>query len=200
MHDLAASFPRCSCATACNAPAPGTHWLDLAHRASSTSWPTGKIRAETNAGHEMIERHDLFFLKPNAAWQADPAAPKANPGEVHEIILQQIAPGQNPAVNAFLRSTWLAALQEAGARNLGIFDMASGYGMPQLVIFNAWPDAAAWQRGRTAMDYTGPLQQDFAAQRNKLGQPLFGRSEVNLLAPVPGVLIHPALGRSSTQD
>ena len=78
--------------------------------------------------------------------------------------------------------------------------MASGYGMPQLVIFNAWPDAAAWQRGRTAMDYTGPLQQDFAAQRNKLGQPLFGRSEVNLLAPVPGVLIHPALGRSSTQD
>lgn len=177
-------------------------YRDFAHREAAWAgfyadpqW--AMVRAETNAGHEMIERHDLFFLKPNAAWQPDPDAPKPGAGEVHECVLQQIAPGQNSAVNEFLSSTWLPALHKAGARNLGIFDMTSGYGMPQVVMLNAWPDAAAWQRGRLTMDSTGAVQQAFAAQRHKLGQPLFGRTEVNLLAPVPGVVIHPSLGRAA---
>ena len=125
----------------------------------------GRVRAETNAGHEMIERHDLFFLKPNAAWQLDAAAPKPAAGEVHELVLQQIAPGQNAATNEFLSSTYLPQLRASGARTLGIFDMASGYGMPQLVMLHAWPDAAAWHSGRLAMDAAPSLREKFTAQR-----------------------------------
>jgi len=176
-------------------------YRDFAHREAAWAgfyadpqW--ARIRAETNAGHEMIENHDLFFLKANAAWKPDAAAPKPAAGEVHEIVLQQIAPGQNPAVAEFLGGTWLPALRQAGGRNLGLFDMASGCGMPQLVIFNAWPDAAAWHRGRVAMDDSAPLRQAYTAQREKIGQPLFGRAEVNLLGPVAGVPIHPTLGRA----
>ncbi len=156
-----------------------------------------RIRAETNAGHEMIERHDLFFLKPNAAWQLDAAAPQTSAGAVHELVLQQIAPGQNAAVNDFLGTTYLPQLRESGARTLGIFDLASGCGMPQLVMLHAWVDAAAWHRGRLAIDSAAPLRERFTAQRQALGQPLFGRCEVNVLTPVPGVAIHPWLGRKA---
>jgi len=175
-------------------------YRDFAHREEAWAgfyadpqWT--KVRAETNAGHEMIERHDLFFLKANASWQPVTTAPDTGVGEVHEIILQQIAPGRISAVNEFLGGTWLPALQKEGARNLGIFDMVSGHGMPQIVMFNAWPGAAAWQRGRLAMDSTGAVQLAFSTQRHNVGQPLFGRTEVNLLAPVVGVVIHPTLGR-----
>lgn len=156
-----------------------------------------RIRAETNAGHEMIESHDLFFLKPNATWELDANAPKPGGGEVHELVLQQIAPGQNAATNEFLANTYLPQLRESGARTLGVFDMASGCSLPQVVMLNAWPDAAAWYRGRLAMDSAAPLREKFTTQRQKLGQPLFGRCEVNLLMPVPGVAIHPSLGRSA---
>ena len=155
-----------------------------------------RIRAETNAGHEMIERHDLFFLKPNVTWQPDANAPGTGAGEVHELVLQQIVPGQNAAANEFLDSTYLPQLRNSGARTLGIFDMASGCGMPQLVMLHAWTDASAWYRGRLAMDSAAPLREGFTAQRQKLGHPLFGRSEVNLLMPVPGVAINPSLGNT----
>lgn len=154
-----------------------------------------RIRAETNAGHEMIERHDLFFLKPNATWQLDAAAPMPVTSEVHELVLQQIAPGQNAATNEFVGGVYLPQLRKSGARTLGVFDMASGCGMPQLVMLHTWPDAAAWHRGRLAMDSAPSLRESFTAQRQKRGQPLFGRSEVNLLTPVPGVAIQPWLGR-----
>lgn len=177
-------------------------YRDFAHREAAwagfyTDPQWAKVRAETNAGHEMIEQHDLFFLKANAAWQPHASAPEAGATQVHELVLQQISPGQNPAVNEFLGATYLPLLRRSGGRNLGIFDMASGYGMPQLVMLHAWPDAAAWHRGRVAMEAAAPLLEAFTAQRQKLGQPLFGRCEVNLLGPVAGVSIHPSLGRTA---
>ena len=51
-------------------------YRDFAHREAAWSgfyadpqW--AMVRAQTNAGHEMIESHDLFFLKPNATWELD---------------------------------------------------------------------------------------------------------------------------------
>ena len=82
-------------------------YRDYAHRESvwasfyqDAEW--WRIRAETNAGHEMVERHDLFFLKPNVAWTAD-AAPDQAVGGLHELVQQQLAPGQNANANAFLK-------------------------------------------------------------------------------------------------
>lgn len=154
-----------------------------------------RVRAETNAGHEMVERHDLFFLKPNAAWPAD-AAPDATVGGLHELVQQQIAPGQNANANTFLKETWLPLLREAGARVLGVFDMAAGAGMQKVVLLHAWADAAAWHKGRRFLDASETLRAQFAAQRKSLGgTAIFQRAEVNLLDPAPGAAIRAGLGR-----
>jgi len=154
-----------------------------------------RIRAETNAGHEMVERHDLFFLKPNVTWlpDADAGTPV---GGLHELVQQQIAPGQNANANIFLQETWLPAVREAGARVLAVWDMAAGAGMQKIVLLYAWPDAAKWHAGRQVLDRSAPLRAAFAEQRRRnSGTALFQRSEVNLLDPAPGATILAGLGR-----
>lgn len=154
-----------------------------------------RVRAETNAGHEMVERHDLYFLKPNATWQPPAGWPAPAGGEVHELVLQQLAPGQAAGANAFLRDTYLPAMHEAGARTLGIFDMVSGPGMQQVLMLHAWRDAGAWAAGRAGVEAAPAVLAALARQRQQLGQAIFGRAEVNLLAAVPGV---PAVPESGT--
>ena len=155
-----------------------------------------RIRAETNAGHEMVERHDLFFIKPNVAWPAlGGAAAQETVGGLHELVQQQVAPGQVAAVNEFMTKTWLPRLREAGARVLGVFDMAAGSGMQKLVLLYAWGDAAAWHEGHRRLEADTALQGELAEQRRKLGTTLFERGEVNLLEPAPGMTIRAGLGR-----
>lgn len=155
-----------------------------------------RVRAETNAGHEMVERHDLFFLKPNVAWDLDRDA-GTQVGGLHELVQQQIAPGQNAAANAFLQETWLPLVREAGARVLAVWDMAAGSGMQKIVLLYAWPDAASWHAGRQSLDRNETLRSAFAAQRAKHGTALFQRAEVNLLDPAPGAVILAGLGRTA---
>lgn len=154
-----------------------------------------RIRAETNAGHEMVERHDLFFMKPNAAWPqaGNPEAPVRG---LHELVQQQIAPGQNANANAFLRDTYLPLLQEAGAQVLGVFDMAAGSGMQKIVLLHAWPDAATWQAGRATIDAHAGLQAALSAQRKEHGTTFFQRAEVNLLRPGAGAVVRAGLLRT----
>lgn len=153
-----------------------------------------RIRAETNAGHEMVERHDLYFLKPNAAWDLDDR-PEEVVGGLHELVQQQVAPGQAANVSAFLRQTYVPLLREAGARILGIFDMAAGSGMLKLVLMHAWPDAATWHAGRQWLDNHEGLNAELAAQRRQHGTAFFQRAELNLLAPAPDIQIRAGLGR-----
>lgn len=175
---------------------------DYAHR--ETVWASFygdpewmRIRTETNAGHEMVERHDLLFLKPNAAWKPESVPTGMWVGSVCEMLLQQIAPGQNAAANEFLAGTYLPLLRDCGAQVLGVFDLASGGEMPALVVFTAWCDAEAWREGRLALESAQSVRDAFATQHRKMGQPCFHRSAVDLLEPVPGVPIHPSLGRSA---
>jgi hypothetical protein len=154
-----------------------------------------RIRADTNAGHEMVERHDLFFLKPNASWPrvAEPDAPVD--GGLHELVQQQVAPGRNADANAFLAQTWLPLLQAAGAQVLGVFDMAAGSGMQKIVLLYAWPDAATWHAGRRRIESDAGLRSELARQRREAGTTFFDRAEVNLLDPSPGAVIRVGLGR-----
>lgn len=145
-----------------------------------------RIRAETNAGHEMIEQHDLFFLKPNPAWQPG-ADTVIGPDTIYELVLQQVAPGQGAAANEFLRDHYLPALREAGAQVLGVMDFASGTNMPRIAMLQAWNDAASCHQGHLSLEKNTAISTDLCAQRTQLGNPILGRSEVNLLQLVPGV-------------
>jgi hypothetical protein len=145
----------------------------------------------------MVERHDLFFLKPNAVWEVDGNSGEAV-GGLHELVQQQVAPGQNAQANALLKDLWLPLLREAGARILGVFDMAAGTGMPTIVLLYAWPDAATWHAGHKLIDAHGPLREALAAQRKALGTAAVMRAEVNLLEPAPGATVYAGLGRTAT--
>jgi len=176
-------------------------YRDYAHRESAwdgfyadPEWR--RVRAETNAGQEMVERVDLMFLKPNAAWRA-PADPAALCSGVHEMVLQQVPPGQAAQVNAFLADAWLPAVAEAGGTLLGAFDMASGADMQKLVLLHAWPDVAAWHAGRSRIEADPGLRAQWTEQRRQLGTTLFLRSEVNLLEPPADQPVRVGLGRSS---
>lgn len=152
-----------------------------------------RIRAETNAGHEMVERYELLFLKPNPAWEA--AAGTGAVGGVHELQLVQVAPGQTAEINRFLTQSYLPQMQAAGAQTLGVFDMVSGPRMPQLVMLHAWPDAGRWHEGRRLLDASDTLRAGFGEQRARLGYAFFLRGESQLLEPAPWASIAPALGR-----
>lgn len=153
-----------------------------------------RVRADTNAGHEMVERHDLFFLKPNAAWvpAGDADAPV---GGLHELVQQQVAPGRNADANRFLADIYLPLLREAGAQVLGVMDMAAGSGMQKIVWLLAWPDAATWHAGQRRIATDAGLRSELARQRREAGTTFFQRAEVNLLDPAPGAVIRAGLGR-----
>ena len=176
-------------------------YRDYAHReavwasfyADAEWW---RIRAETNAGHEMVERHDLFFLKPNAAWTVDADSATAV-GGLHELVQQQIAPGQNANANVFLQETWLPLVREAGARVLAVWDMAAGAGMQKIVLLYAWPDAATWHAGRQSLDRERDAARGLRRAAQEARTALFQRAEVNLLDPAPGVTIRAGLGRNA---
>jgi hypothetical protein len=174
-------------------------YRDYAHREAvwasfyaDAEWT--RVRTQTNAGHEMVERHDLLFLKPNAAWQMSGAQVEQAVAGLHEVEFVQIAPGQNAAVSDFISETYLPVLSDSGARTLGVFDVASGAAMPQLIMFHAWQDPLAWRDGRLKAEKAPGLRKAFESQRKKFGHPLFGRTDVNLLEPVSGFAIHPTLG------
>lgn len=175
-------------------------YRDYAHR--ETVWAGfyqdaewWRIRAETNAGHEMVERHDLFFLKPNASWPSAAQPDARVEGGLHELVQQQVAPGRNADANGFLAQTWLPLMKEAGAQVLGVFDMAAGSGMQKIVLLHAWPDAATWHAGRRRIESDEGLRSELARQRREAGTTFFERGEVNLLDPAPGAVIRAGLGR-----
>lgn len=167
---------------------------DFAHREQAwagfyTDPDWARARSETNAGHEMVERHDLIFLKPHAISQSLPPDASTRAAALYELELQQLAPGQTPGATQFLKETYLPALRENGGHTAGVFDMVSGPGMQQLVMFHAWADAAAWHRGRSAAERSPAMLEALSQQRKLLGSPIFGRSDVSLMEPVQGVPI-----------
>lgn len=142
-----------------------------------------RLRAETNAGSEMIERHDLYFLKANTSWKDSGTAIKTSTAGLHELVFHEVAAGQSAAATAFLESTWLPALREAGATIMAVFDMASGVRMPQVVLLYAWRNATHRESGWAALNNNKQINEAWDEQRRKLGHTILTRSEVNLLEP-----------------
>lgn len=142
-----------------------------------------RLRSETNAGFEMIERYDLFFLKPNISWKMSHDVVSEPIEGIHELVFQEIAAGQSAAANEFLANTYLSALQRAGAKIMAVLDMVSGVYMPQIVFMYAWESAAHRQVGWESMNTNHLLNEAWDTQRRELGHTIFMRSDINLLEP-----------------
>jgi hypothetical protein len=173
-------------------------WNDLAQReacwASFYADPDwAATRAATNAGSELVEGFDLAFLRPHAAFAPNSADLGRQVGGLHEIITQRLVPGQNPAIAEFLSAIYLPRLRAAGAHVIGVCDMISGAGMPNIVLFVAWSDEQAWWNGRREFHNDPVVLDAFRRQRAERGTTLFGTNETLLLEPAAYALPNASL-------
>lgn len=152
------------------------------------------LRAETNAGAEMVERYDLCFLKPNAGWAPDPKDAQRSIGGVHELLMHEAALGQGAATNAFLREVQLPLLRAHGAQVMLVADMASGPRMPQVVTMLGWEDHAAREAAWGAVEVDPVWRAAVAAQRKEIGWPVLGRTDRYVLRATGGCLPGAVLG------
>jgi hypothetical protein len=146
------------------------------------------VRAETNAGEEMIESFDLMFLKPSPAWEGGTNSPIQAAGGMHELIFQHVALGQSLATHNYLSEIHLPALTEVGAQVLGVFDVASGCNLPKVVTMLAWKDASARHAGWKAIASHQGLLAKVREQRKTVGCALLQRADVYTLEPAPYAL------------
>lgn len=143
------------------------------------------VRAETNAGEEMVESFDLMFMKPSPAWEVG-ASPSSEPvSGVHELIIQHVAIGQTAAMHEYLAKDHLPVLREAGAQVMGVFDVASGCNLPQVVTVLTWKNSEACHAGWQVISAHERLREKVKNQRSSIGCALLQRADVYLLEPMP---------------
>ena len=172
-------------------------WHDVAER--DAAWGSfyadpdwARIRAETNAGSEMIRENQLQFLKPIPA--LCPGGPSyTGPDSLHQLLVYKTAIGQTAAVNGFLADSFLPQVQAAGAGVMGVCDVISGPAMPAVAIFLNWQDETAWRRGWRNFTLGAAMVDACETQRATHGQTLLDRGEIILMDPLPGLPPQPKL-------
>ncbi|MGE8542531.1 NIPSNAP family protein [Acinetobacter sp. ANC 3813] len=154
------------------------------------------LRAETNAGTELVEYYDIHLLSPAISW-LNHAEKNGLPalGALHELIVQPIANGQPKAAQEYLENTAFPTLIKHGGDILGSFVPQSGMNMPGIVSIISWPSFEARLAGWKAYWADEAIQTALKQQREQLGKYLLGRSDIYLLEPASFAPIHPSLGR-----
>lgn len=143
-------------------------------------------RDASNAGGQMVDQIDVFFLRPSPAWAKVRDAKATGPvGGVHELRLQEVFAPEAGMAHAALGEAELPFLKQCGATVLGAFAMWYGSRLPRVVTLLAWPNLATRDAALQAYDEDPGLADRRSAERKKLGQPLFGRCDTYLMRPAP---------------
>ncbi|MEC3947667.1 NIPSNAP family protein [Sphingobium sp. HWE2-09] len=153
-----------------------------------------KIRSTTNAGEQMVERYDLFFLRPGRAWQATPRLSDERIGGVHELVFSEVALGHDAEAADFLQSVYLPAVRREGGDILMVADFVAGCHMPRLAMIIAWPDANTREAGRRAVDGDVAVREAQRKERQSMGRTSLGRTTVYVLEPTDFALPLASLG------
>ncbi|MCW1432280.1 NIPSNAP family protein [Novosphingobium sp. JCM 18896] len=142
-----------------------------------------ELRADTNDGEELVEKFDLFFLKPNATWHPHRIAASAL-GAIHELRLFTIGVGQLARANLFLEQALLPAVERMGGHVMLLADVVSGPALPALAMITAWQDLAHWQDCSFDLETDPLVSARLRADRaDKSGEAL-GSSRRWLLRPI----------------
>jgi hypothetical protein len=143
-----------------------------------------RLRRESNAGKQMVERIDVYFLKGVTGWEAvnDPKQQGAI-GGLHELRLRHTHGGNVPRANKTMLEVDLPAMRRHGATSLGLFNMWMGGLMPQVLSLVAWPDEAARAKGIAGYDADPAIRTARATERRELGRSLFNSGKTYLLRP-----------------
>ena len=153
-----------------------------------------EIRAETNAGSEMVEGYDLMLLRSHAELSPAPATPGARRGGVHELTFFQVSAGQGAPANQFLASSLIPAIERHGGEVMMVADLLTGARLPRITLLTAWTDAQAHLDGRAAVECDPQVCAAQEAERAASGRTSLGRRDVYLLDPAPYALPLAAMG------
>jgi hypothetical protein len=137
-----------------------------------------QIRSRSNAGSELVESYGLWLMQPNGT-KRKPCLPLSEPteGEIHELMLHDVAIGQSTLVTSRLEEVLLPLLEQVGGKILAVLDMVAGPRLPSLAIFVAWPDFSSRAAGRRKFE-------ELDDSKIAAGTSLLGRSDVYLLQPM----------------
>lgn len=138
-----------------------------------------EVRNRTNAGSELVEDYEIWFVREIAAWN-EPEAP----GGLHEILFLKTLVGKSGAAGKALVSSEFPALERAGAHVMGAFDVISGGTLPASVAFLRWPDFETRDAGMKALARDERLLATRTAEATEFGRTLVGRTGSYLLDPV----------------
>jgi len=131
-------------------------WTTMAERAAAWAGFYGdpewlRVREQTNAGSELVERYALNFLQAVVPPQAsDPDHAAAT------LWLPRIAIGQSGAARTWLSGEAAAVCARTGGKLLSAFECLTGDDLPRAAVFIGWPDAAQ-RAAATVLDPSGVL-------------------------------------------
>jgi hypothetical protein len=139
-----------------------------------------EVRNRTNAGSELVENFEIYFVRSLCAWKPIASADYA----LDEIVFLRTLVGKSLASSEALVESEAPALERAGASVMGQFDIMSGRILPSAVSFLRWKD---WQTRRNAEQVLAKDERLHAkrdAERNLFGRPLIERKGSYLLEAV----------------
>jgi hypothetical protein len=139
-----------------------------------------EVRNRTNAGSELVENFEIYFVRALSAWKPKPEGDSS----LDEILFQRTLVGKSLASSQALIDSETAALQRAGASALGHFDVMSGRTLPSTVSFLQWTDWQSRRNAEQALEKDEMLVAKRDAERKLYGQTLIERKGSYLLEPV----------------
>lgn len=136
---------------------------------SDPSWQD--VRNRTNAGSELVEHYEIWFVRELMEWNTNPPAEG-----IDELLVMRTRVGKSAQAANALRNSELPAYQSAGATILGAFDIVSGGSMPGSVVMLRWPDWQTRAEGLAAMANSENRASRFLDEKSEFGGPLLERA------------------------
>ena len=163
-------------------------WEDLDQRMAAFEGFYGdpdwhQQREDSNAGRQMVERIDVYFLSASSAWKQDSADSSRAVGGIHELRLQRVLSNQAQAASDALADCDLPFFEAQGGEVLGAFDMRIGPRCPQAVQIIAWESETQRLAAWAAYDADPAIAERRAAERARFGRPLFEETTICAMEP-----------------
>lgn len=151
------------------------HWAGFY---SDPQWH--EVRERTNAGSELVEDYEIFFLKAHGTW--DPV--KTNPEHLDEVIFHRAMVGKAIQVKESMLNTEIPAFVRAGAHSFSSFDVLSGRALPAVINFLRWNSMEDKLAAIESIENDNELKLSRKNEVSKFGSRLLGRSSSYLLKPL----------------
>jgi NIPSNAP len=142
-----------------------------------------EARALTNAGSQIVERFETYFLRSNKIGPA-PGNEAGQEKGVCELTFVDVKLGHNAEAEQILRDHVLPLIERNDGIVTMVADFVAGPSMPRMGIMVAWPDANAFHTSRLKITTDAAFLAAQKRERDTMERPSLGRTDTYLLEPV----------------